>query len=310
VVRRDAYWQRRCTDAHTGRSDLRRGRGKHNESSIGIAGERHHHIQMTDPRAIMAARNNADWYAMMFDVHGLRYHRSEIAFLALDTPPPYHSWMTTLDPTANRALLELISRNLDRPGFGLKDAFHCLELRPHGLIEYFSATRIWADTLQPTSAIGWTRITSPIDLLLWEAAWKDGGSPSDRRQFPVAILGRPDVYIWGRTTADGFDAGLTVVSDGGEDLIAAYPHARTDAGARIKLSDRRSPCEEPVSLLRRLELDVEEAGEMATRRRHGARADKQGGQQPCAIEYRPAILPCRGICVGQNILWLIEISAC
>ena len=162
---------------------------------------------MTDPRAIMAARNNADWYAMMFDVHGLRYHRSEIAFLALDTPPPYHSWMTMLDPAADRALLELISQNLDRPGFGLKDAFHCLELRPHGLIEHFSATWIWADTVQPASATGWTRITSADDLLLWEAAWKDGGSPSDQRQFPAAILGRPDVFIWGRATADGFDAG-------------------------------------------------------------------------------------------------------
>ncbi|MDH4061831.1 MAG: hypothetical protein OEU94_13555 [Aquincola sp.] len=145
---------------------------------------------------------------MMCDIHRLRYDRSEIAFLALDTPPPYHSWMTTLDPTADKALLELISQNLDRPGFGLKDAFHCLELRPHGLIEYFSATWIWADTLRPASTIGWTRVTSPDDLLRWEAAWKDGGSPSDQRQFPANILDRPDVFIWGRTAAGGFDAGV------------------------------------------------------------------------------------------------------
>lgn len=177
------------------------------EAGIAIAGERHHDIGMTDPRAIMAARNNADWYAMMFDVHGLRYRRSEIAFLALDTPPPYHSWMTTLDPTAQRPLLELISQHLERPGFGLKDAFHCLELRAHGLTEHFCATWIWADTLQPASTTGWTRITSANDLLRWEAAWKDGGSPSDQRQFPAAILGRPEVHIWGRNSADGFDAG-------------------------------------------------------------------------------------------------------
>jgi hypothetical protein len=177
------------------------------ESSIAIASQRHHDIGMTDPRAIMAALNNADWYAMMFDVHGLRYHRSEIAFLALDTPPPHHSWMTTLDPTAQRALLELISQHLDRPGFGLKDALHCLELRAHGLTEHFSATWIWADTLQPASTTGWTRITSANDLLRWEAAWKDGGSPSDQRQLQAVILGRPEVHIWERTMADGFDAG-------------------------------------------------------------------------------------------------------
>lgn len=155
----------------------------------------------------MAARNNADWYAMMFDAHGLRYHRSEIAFLALDAPPPYHSWMTTLDPAADKALLELIAQHLDRPAFGLKDSFHGLELRPQGLKEFFSASWLWAEALRPASTIGWTRITSPDDLLLWEAAWKDGGSPSDRRQFPANILGRPDVFIWGRATADGFDAG-------------------------------------------------------------------------------------------------------
>jgi hypothetical protein len=176
------------------------------ESSIAIAGERHHDVGMTDPRAIMAARNNAYRYAMIFDVHGLRHHRSEIAFLALDTPP-YHSWMTTFDPTADRALLELISQHLDLPRFGLKDAFHCLELRAHGLTENFSATWIWADTLQPASTTGWTRITSANELLRWEAAWKDGGSPSDQRQFPAVILGRPEVHIWGCTTADGFDAG-------------------------------------------------------------------------------------------------------
>lgn len=186
------------------------GRGRHGDANIAIAGKRHHHIGMTDPRAIMAARNNADWYAMMFDVHGLRYHRSEIAFLATDTPPPYHSWMTTLDPTADRALLELVLQHLDRPGFGLKDGFHCLELSPHGLIELFSATWIWAGTVRTASATGWTRITSADDLLRWEAAWKDGGSPSDQRQFPDAILRRPDVFIWGRTTADGFDAGAVV----------------------------------------------------------------------------------------------------
>lgn len=162
---------------------------------------------MTDSRAIMAARNNADWYTMMFDVHGLRYQRSDIAFLAIDTPPAYHSWMTTLDPTANRALHELISQNLGRPGFGLKDSFDCLGLGAHGLTELFSAAWIWAHTVKAASTTGWSRVTSATDLLRWEAAWRDGGSPSTRRQFPAAMLSRPDVVVWGRTAADGFDAG-------------------------------------------------------------------------------------------------------
>jgi len=38
---------------------------------------------MTNHRTIMAANNNVDWYNMMFDIQGLRHHRSEIAFLGI-----------------------------------------------------------------------------------------------------------------------------------------------------------------------------------------------------------------------------------
>lgn len=115
--------------------------------------------------------------------------------------------MTTLDPTADRALLELISQHRDRPGFCLKDAFHCLDLGAHGLTEVFSATWIWAGAAGAADTTSWSRITSVNELLLWEAAWKDGGSPSDQRQFPAALLSRPDVVVWGHAASDGFDAG-------------------------------------------------------------------------------------------------------
>jgi hypothetical protein len=166
------------------------------------------HDNMTDNRAIMAARNNADWYAMMFNVHGLKYQRSEIAFLALEPPPAFHSWMTTLDPDSEIALRELISQCVDRPCFGLKDSFHCLELAPQGLVMLFSATWIWTDAVQAADTNGWHQITSVSELLSWERAWKVGGSPSDRRQFPDPILERSDVVIWGRRGNDGFDAGV------------------------------------------------------------------------------------------------------
>lgn len=44
--------------------------------------------------------------------------------------------------------------------------------------------------------------------MLWGAAWKEGGSPSDQRQFPNAILDRNDVVIQGRKEFNGFDAGV------------------------------------------------------------------------------------------------------
>ena len=163
---------------------------------------------LIDQRAIMAARNNADWYAMMFDIHGLRYTRSDIAFLAIDAPPPYHGWMTTLDPGAYKRLLALVAERLHIPGFGLKDSYHCLDLADQGLAELFSAEWIYAESIHSADATQWARIETPRDLLRWELAWKDGGSPSDERQFPDAILDRGDVAIWGRFNEDGFDGGV------------------------------------------------------------------------------------------------------
>jgi hypothetical protein len=163
---------------------------------------------MTDPRALVAARNNADWYAMMFDIHGLRYRRSAHAFLALDPPPPYHGWMVTLDPEAAPAHLDVISGHRCRPGFGLKDSFGCLELSDAGLVELFRADWIWAAQVPRVDTTGWVRIASPEALQRWEAAWKAGGSPMDGVQFPAALLGRSDVAVFGRSAGAGFDAGV------------------------------------------------------------------------------------------------------
>ncbi|NNE07955.1 MAG: hypothetical protein HKN20_05265 [Gemmatimonadetes bacterium] len=161
-----------------------------------------------DRRAIMAARNNADWYAMMFDIHGLRYERSEIAFVGIDPPPPYHSRMTTLDPRPTGALRALVSEQAGRPGFGIKDSFDCLPLVEHGLTELFSASWIHADAIRAASTKGWTRIRDADDLALWERAWNAGGSPSGERQFPATVLERPDVAFYGRRAKTEFDAGV------------------------------------------------------------------------------------------------------
>ena len=160
----------------------------------------------TDPRAIMAAHNNADWYAMMGDLHGCRYRRTSAAFVMRDPPPPYHSWMTTLDPDDTRAQLAIIQAHRDVPGFGLKDGFSALDLEPYGLQNRFSAQWIYADAPRAADTTGWEQITTAQDLEMWEAAWK-GTPPSDIRQFPESILSRADVGIWGRRTPSGFDAG-------------------------------------------------------------------------------------------------------
>ena len=155
----------------------------------------------------MAARNNADWYAAMFDVHDLRYERSTAAFRAIDTPPPYFSWMTILEPVPSQVLLDLVTKEASRSEFGLKDSFHTLDLESLGLTELFTATWIWASETPGVDSLGWHRVTSIEDLSTWEQAWKDGGSPSDQRQFPDSVLDRQDLAFWGRASGSGFDAG-------------------------------------------------------------------------------------------------------
>jgi len=163
---------------------------------------------MTDQRATLAAHSNADWYAMMFDIHQIGYVRSDIAFLATASPPRYHSWMTTLDPQAQENLHQLVEQNVQQTGFGIKDAFNSLQLEALGLVELFSASWLFADDIQPASTNNWVQITTASDLLLWEAAWNANGSPSSQRQFPDEILSRKDVVIWGRKVSTGFDAGV------------------------------------------------------------------------------------------------------
>lgn len=160
---------------------------------------------MTDPRAIMAARNNADWYAMMFDVHGLRYHRTAEVFCAIDTPPPYHSWatLTAADPQVD----DLFAPYRDHPHFGLKDACDQRDWSDYGLRVLFKASWIWAAPDFNAATTDWVQITNASELTKWEQAWRNT-SPSAHEQFPAPILDRPDVRIWGRQTDAGYDAGV------------------------------------------------------------------------------------------------------
>jgi hypothetical protein len=161
---------------------------------------------MIDLRSIMAARNNADWYAMMFDLRGLRYVRTQHAFCAIDPPPPYHSWMTTTDPGVRAKDVP------DQRPFGIKDSFDRLALGAHGFEPLFAAS--WISARPAAGDVsGWQVVSTPDHLHDWEAAWRRN-APADKVQFPDAILARRDVRIWGRVDGSGVVAGaIANVSD-------------------------------------------------------------------------------------------------
>ena len=154
--------------------------------------------------------------------------------MAIDPPQPYHSWITSIAPTAQTQQLQLMKQSLHHSRFGVKDAFDCLNFLDESLSELFSASWIYANDLQAVDTSYWIQIKSKSDLLLWEAAWKDVGSPSNQRQFPDAILGRSDVVIWGRKKSKRFDAGAVVANISSECVGLsncfgwnAYPAAAT-----------------------------------------------------------------------------------
>ncbi|MBM2577498.1 hypothetical protein JQC91_14415 [Jannaschia sp. Os4] len=149
---------------------------------------------MTDPRAAMAARNNADLYTPVFAAHGVPFRRGDALFEAGARPPPLFSDVTTLRPGAPGAA-EAVAAAMARAGGrgAVKDSFRDLE--PPGMAVLFEATWIWRT---PRSApTRWTRATDPSALAAWEAGWA-ADAPQPIRQFPDALLADPRAVFLGR----------------------------------------------------------------------------------------------------------------
>jgi hypothetical protein len=153
---------------------------------------------------MLAAQNNADWYAMMWDIRGLRYIRDADGFRAIDPPPPYHGWVTCV-PGA--PVDKMIAPLLDQPGFAVKDGSGVHDLEGLGLCKMFDASWLFHSGEVAANTDDWEQIRTPAALNRWEEAWADT-SPSDQRQFPDAILDRADVRIWGRRRGAQYDAGV------------------------------------------------------------------------------------------------------
>ncbi len=150
-----------------------------------------------DPRAIIAAGNNADLYAAMFASRGLAYERLPYAFVGKDRPPPYYSNLTVLAPGhADDIVVHLRSLAAKFNGaVGLKDSFGELDLQGNGFEWLFGASWIWRDAVPQTGPSDWERIETEADLELWEAAWKQAGSPAPGRLFAPGLLKRKEIVF-------------------------------------------------------------------------------------------------------------------
>lgn len=162
-----------------------------------------------DPRTIIAANNNADLYAAMFASHGLNHERLACAFVGKDRPPPFYSNLTVLSPGHGdeialqlRALAQSFNGSI-----GMKDSFCELDLRSNGFDVLFGASWIWREAGPPIGSSSWEKLENEADLLLWEAAWKQSGSPTPQHMFTAELMARPEIVFLGRRTGGKFDAG-------------------------------------------------------------------------------------------------------
>ena len=140
---------------------------------------------MIEPRTKMAAANNADLYAAMFDAHGISYARDGHSFTAHATPPPYYSHLTCQSDDTAELHDRIATLQAAHPkGIGIKDSFD--QLSPANMVPLFSASWIWRAP-QPAHS-DWTRITTANALAHWETMWKAAESLTDHTMFPPALL--------------------------------------------------------------------------------------------------------------------------
>lgn len=162
---------------------------------------------MADPALVTAAaRNNADWCDAFCRGHGLAPALSAERWFCAERTPPYYPDVVTLVPGLSP---EVVLDGVDAgPGCSVKDSFGDVDLTQAGFEVLFPAEWLVLGA-RPTAPGTWSRVSDPVELADWEAAW--GDAPTDSRFFPDVLLsddllaflaGRKDGLITAGATAN------------------------------------------------------------------------------------------------------------
>ncbi len=161
-----------------------------------------------DPRTA-AVHNNAVWCDAVCRALGCDIAWAEGLWLNRSPAPPYYSNALTVAVGAVAAQLDgirsMLASPLPRP-WTIKDGFSTLDLASDGFDVLFEAS--WL-TLAPGAAVRrdgglrWSAVTTPADLVDWEAAWRDenpnAASSGLAGLFQPVLLGDPDIrFLTGR----------------------------------------------------------------------------------------------------------------
>ncbi|MEM9798191.1 MAG: hypothetical protein AAF919_16990 [Pseudomonadota bacterium] len=173
-----------------------------------------------DPRAELAARNNADLYALVFDARGVPFLRTGSHLAAMDRPPPHYADVTVQRAGALAAVAAAVDAAMarSRGHVSVKDSF--LEIDRPDLRCLFTASWTWRAPRVVSS--GWERVRTPEDLAAWEAAWAITSPVSDQL-FPDALLACSEMAFLARRQAGAIVAGcIANLSDGAVGLSNVF----------------------------------------------------------------------------------------
>jgi hypothetical protein len=147
------------------------------------------------PTVRAAARNNADWCALVCRSHGIPSTVSGTAWRSARRPPRYYPDAVTLSPDATPADV-LAGIDTGSPGCSIKDSFAMLDLASDGFVELFTAQWIHHPARLPapaTPALRTVRVTTASQLRDWQAAWHGGDQAPDVLR--PALLADPSVRV-------------------------------------------------------------------------------------------------------------------
>jgi hypothetical protein len=164
-----------------------------------------------------AARNNAEWCALMSRTHGVTGVFEDGAWVAAARTPTYYPDAVTLRPGV---AADALSRRIDTgvPGASVKDSFADLDLSGSGFDVLFEAHWIHRPTAGPLTGprarpdIGWEVVAGADALRDWATAWDHGQGHRDL--FRAELLDDADTLVVAGRGADGHVVAGAVASRG------------------------------------------------------------------------------------------------
>jgi hypothetical protein len=186
-------------------------------------------VAMTDPRMVLAARNNADWCDIVCHMHGIRTRFDDDLWTSNRRSPPMYPDAVTLQPLA--APDRLLDRIDTSAGCSVKDSFASLDLARARMRVLFEADWLYRPATLPSRAgrLSWRAVRTAEQLRIWATAHGGGDV------FKPALLADPNVTVLVANGADdaptcGAIANRSTGAVGVSNVFTTIPHEQTWPG--------------------------------------------------------------------------------